>query len=63
MENEKNLSAQFFEAIRNFNIGEVVKIFRMESECPWEYKEKDSGFNGIFFSIKSLLLILLFISL
>jgi len=36
----------FFEAIRNSNIGEVVKIFRKESEQPWEFKQKDSGFNG-----------------
>ena len=40
-------SLTFFEAIRNSNVGEVVKIFRKEKENPWEFKEQDSGFNGI----------------
>ena len=47
MNNEIELKTTFFEAIKNSNVGEIVKIFRKPAISPWEFKEKESGFNGI----------------
>ena len=50
-ESEKNLENNFFEAIKNSNIPEIVKFFRNEKIEPWEFLYEDEYNGDLFFKL------------